>query len=66
MIIKKYSKKAKTKHIMPANLEKIKYKEVLNLAVKAHNALKCREVTRSDLNLKKISFGFYKRILNQG
>ncbi len=52
----KYSKKAKTKHIMPANLEKRKYKEVLNLAVKAHNALKCRGVTRSDFKFEKNKF----------
>ncbi len=44
----KYSSKAKTEHIMPAKLEKKKYKEVLNLARKAHRILKCRGVTRSD------------------
>ena len=44
----KYSSKAKTEHIMPAKLEKKKYKEVLNLAKKAHRTLKCRGVTRSD------------------
>ena len=41
---------------MPANLEKRKYKEVLNLAVKAHNALKCRGVTRSDFKFEKNKF----------
>ena len=44
----KYSNQAKTKHIMPAKLTKKKYKEVLNLAKKAHEILKCRGVTRSD------------------
>jgi len=44
----KYSNKAKTKHIMPAKLTKKKYKEVLNLAKKAHSILKCKGVTRSD------------------
>jgi len=44
----KYSTKAKTKHIMPANIPKKKYKEVLLLAKKAHNLLKCKGITRSD------------------
>jgi len=44
----KYTKGAKTKHIMPARLNKSKYKEVLNIAKKAHNALGCKGVTRSD------------------
>ena len=44
----KYSNQAKTKHIMPAKLTKKKYKEVLNLAKKAHEILKCRGLTRSD------------------
>ena len=44
----KYSKSAKTEHIMPANLKENKYKEVLELALKAHKALNCKGVTRSD------------------
>jgi D-alanine-D-alanine ligase len=44
----KYSKSAKTKHIMPANLKKIRYNEVLNIAKKAHKALACKGITRSD------------------
>ncbi len=44
----KYLKSAKTEHIMPANLDKIKYREVLQIAKKAHQALNCRGVTRSD------------------
>ena len=44
----KYSKAAKTKHIMPANLKKFKYNEVLQIAKKAHNVLGCKGVTRSD------------------
>ena len=44
----KYSNQAKTKHIMPAKLNKKKYKEVLSLGKKAHKLLKCRGVTRSD------------------
>ena len=52
----KYSKKAKTKHIMPANLRRKKYIEVLNLAKKAHNALNCRGVTRSDFKFENNKF----------
>ena len=44
----KYSKSANTKHIMPANLKKKKYNEVLKIAKKAHNALGCKGITRSD------------------
>ena len=44
----KYSKAAKTKHIMPANLKKSKYKEVLKIAKKAHDILDCKGITRSD------------------
>ena len=44
----KYSKAAKTKHIMPANLKKHKYRKVLQIAEKAHNAVGCKGITRSD------------------
>ena len=44
----KYSKAAKTKHIMPANLKKNAYNKVLQIAKKAHNALGCKGITRSD------------------
>ena len=44
----KYTKSAMTKHIMPARLNKKKYTEVLRLAKKAHLALNCKGVTRSD------------------
>ena len=52
----KYSKSAKTQHLMPANLSKKKYEEVLGLAKKAHKALKCRGVTRSDFKFKNNKF----------
>ena len=52
----KYSSKAKTEHIMPARLSQKKYKEVMNLAKKAHNLLKCRGVTRSDFRFFKNKF----------
>ena len=52
----KYSSKAKTKHIMPAPLSKKKYNEVLLLAKKAHKALGCRGITRSDFRFYKNKF----------
>ena len=52
----KYSKAAKTKHIMPANLKKSKYKEVLQIAKRAHNALRCKGITRSDFKFFKNQF----------
>ena len=44
----KYTKQAKTKHIMPARLNKKKYNEVLLIAKKAHKVLGCKGITRSD------------------
>ena len=44
----KYNPKAKTKHLIPVNLPKKKYNELMNIAFKAHNLIKCRGVTRSD------------------
>ena len=44
----KYTKAARTKHIMPANLKKSDFKKILQIAKKAHNALKCKGITRSD------------------
>jgi len=52
----KYSKSAKTKHIMPANLKKSKYKEVLKIAKKAHHVLGCKGITRSDFKFFKNQF----------
>ena len=52
----KYSKKAKTKHLMPANLSKKKYDEVNKIALKAHKLLKCRGVSRSDFRFYKNRF----------
>ena len=53
----KYTKTAKTKHIMPARLKKNHYKKVLNLAKRAHLALGCKGVTRADF--KFINNKFY-------
>ena len=52
----KYTKSAKTEHVMPARLNKKKYKEVLKIAEAAHKALKCRGVTRSDFKFYKNKF----------
>jgi D-alanine-D-alanine ligase and related ATP-grasp enzymes len=52
----KYSSKAKTKHIMPAPLTKKKYQEVLRIAKKAHKALGCRGITRSDFRFFRNRF----------
>ena len=52
----KYSKAAKTKHIMPANLNKSNYKKALDIAKSAHNALGCKGITRSDFKFLKGKF----------
>ena len=52
----KYSKAAKTKHIMPARLKKNKYSEVLKIAKLAHKALECKGVSRSDFKFFKNKF----------
>ena len=52
----KYTKKAKTKHVMPARLSKKKYNEVLSIAQKTHKALNCRGVTRSDFKFYRNNF----------
>ena len=52
----KYLKSAKTNHIMPANISKKKYDEVLKIAVRTHKILRCRGVTRSDFKFFKNKF----------
>ena len=54
--IAKYSSGARTRHIMPAPLSREKYKEVLDLAKKAHKLLGCRGITRSDFRFFKNKF----------
>ena len=44
----KYTKAAKTKHIMPARLKKEDYNKVLKLAKKAHKVFSCKGVSRAD------------------
>ena len=52
----KYFRSAKTNHIMPANISKKKYNEVLKIAEKTHKILRCRGVTRSDFKFIKNKF----------
>ena len=52
----KYTKSAKTKHIMPAKLSKLNYSKVLKIAKKTHDAFKCRGVTRADFKYYKNNF----------
>ena len=44
----KYNSKAKTKHIIPVDLPKKEYAKLMNLALKAHELIGCKGVTRSD------------------
>jgi len=44
----KYNSKSKTKHIIPVNLPKKEYNKIMNQALKAHQLIGCRGVTRSD------------------
>jgi len=52
----KYNPKAKTEHIIPVQISKENYNKVTSLALKAHNLLKCRGVTRSDFRFYKNKF----------
>ena len=52
----KYTKKAKTKHIMPAKISSKYYRKVLKIAETTHKVLKCRGVTRSDFKFFKNKF----------
>ncbi len=44
----KYSKSAKTEHLIPVNLNNKNFNKINSIALKAHRLLKCRGVTRSD------------------
>ena len=52
----KYNSKAKTKHIIPVEIPKIKYDKIMSLEFKAHNLIGCRGVTRSDFKFYKGKF----------
>ena len=52
----KYNVKAKTKHIIPVKISKKNLEKVLNIALKAHNLIGCKGVTRSDFKFYKNRF----------
>ncbi len=52
----KYNSKAKTEHIIPVNLSKKKYRELMRISSRVHNLLGCRGVTRSDFKYYKNKF----------
>jgi D-alanine-D-alanine ligase len=52
----KYDSKAKTKHIIPVELSKLKFNQLMNTAFKAHKIIGCNGVTRSDFKYFKGDF----------
>ena len=52
----KYNSKAKTEHIIPVDLTKKKFDELMGISLKAHNLLGCRGVTRADFKYYKGKF----------
>ncbi len=52
----KYNSKAKTEHIIPVDLSKKKFNELMNISFKVHNLLGCKGVTRSDFKYHKNNF----------
>ncbi len=52
----KYNSKAKTEHIIPVKLTKKKLDHVMNMALKAHKAIGCKGITRSDFKYNNGKF----------
>ena len=52
----KYNPKSNTQHIIPVNLDQKDFKKVTDIALRAHKALRCRGVTRSDFKFYKGKF----------
>jgi D-alanine-D-alanine ligase len=52
----KYNPKANTRHIIPVDLKKDHQKKITDIALRAHRALGCRGVTRSDFKFYKNKF----------
>ena len=52
----KYNPKSNTQHIIPVNLDKKDLKKVTDIALRAHKAVRCRGVTRSDFKFYKGKF----------
>jgi len=52
----KYNPKAKTEHIIPVKISKKNFNIVMSTALKAHNLLKCRGITRADFRFYNNKF----------
>ena len=52
----KYNPRAKTKHLIPVDLTKKQYSNLMNIALKAHKSIGCSGVTRSDFKFKNGKF----------
>ena len=52
----KYNSKAKTQHIIPVDISKSKFNQLMNIAYKAHKIIGCKGVTRSDFKFFKGHF----------
>ncbi|MDB9746621.1 D-alanine--D-alanine ligase [Candidatus Pelagibacter sp.] len=52
----KYNSKAKTEHIIPVDLTKKKFNELMNISLKVHNLIGCKGITRSDFKYHKNNF----------
>ena len=52
----KYNPMAKTQHIIPVNLSKKNLKKITDIALRAHKAIGCRGVTRSDFKFHNGKF----------
>ena len=52
----KYSKSAKTEHIIPVDLSPRNFNKINSIAMKAHKLLKCRGVSRSDFRFYNNKF----------
>jgi D-alanine-D-alanine ligase len=52
----KYNPKAKTKHIIPVDMNKKNLQKVMNIALLAHKKIGCKGVTRSDFKFYKNRF----------
>ena len=52
----KYNPKAKTEHIIPVDLNRNNLKVIMDIALKAHQVIGCKGVTRSDFKFYKGKF----------
>ena len=52
----KYNPRAKTEHIIPVSMSSENYNKITSLALKAHQLLKCRGVSRADFRFHENKF----------